>query len=110
MRDEFAARGIVFTDYFIYDELKDESNDVKRFWLNIVKNLKPGVTELYIHTALPTEELKAITGSWQTRSQEREVFSQNDEMKQLIKEQKIILLGYRPLCDLQRKERREAKR
>ena len=109
LRDEFAARGIVFTDYFIYDELKDESKDVKGFWLNIVKNLKPGVTELYIHAALPTEELKAITGSWQTRSQELEVFSQNEEMKKLIKEQSIILLGYRPLRELQRKERREGK-
>ena len=95
-------------DHFIYDNLKDEGKDVKNFWLNVVRNLKPGVTELYIHAALPTDELKAITGSWGTRSQEYEVFAHDQEMKHLAAEQKIILIGYRPLRDLQRRERREA--
>jgi len=107
LRDQFAARGIVFPDYFVYEELKDESKDVKGFWLEIVKRLKPGVTELYIHAALPTEELKAITGSWPTRSKEFEVFTHDEEMKKLVVERRIILLGYRPLRDLQRKERKE---
>ncbi len=57
--------------------------------------------------ALPTEELKAITGSWPTRLQEFELFTCDEEMKKLVAERKIILLGYRPLRDLQRKERKE---
>jgi predicted glycoside hydrolase/deacetylase ChbG (UPF0249 family) len=105
LRDQFAAQGILFPDYFVYEELQDEQKGVKAFWLNIVRNLKPGVTELYIHAALPTDELKAITGSWPTRSQEFEVFTRDVEMKQLINEQKITLIGYRSLRDLQRKER-----
>jgi predicted glycoside hydrolase/deacetylase ChbG (UPF0249 family) len=108
LRDQFAAKGIIFTDYFVYEELKDEKADVKRFWLDVVRKLKPGVTELYIHAALPTEELKAITGSWQTRSQEFEVFTHDEEMKKLVAEQKIILIGYRPLRDLQHKERKQS--
>ena len=107
LRDQFAAKGIVFPDYFVYEGLKEESKDVKGFWLETVKNLKPGVTELYIHAALPTEELKAITGSWSTRSQEFEVFTHDEAMKQLLAERKIILIGYRPLRDLQRRERKE---
>ena len=109
LRGEFAAKGILFPDYFVYDELKDEKNDVRSFWLGIVRNLKPGVTELYIHAGLPSDELKAITGSWPTRSQEFEVFTHDEEMKRLIAEQKITLIGYRPLRELQRKERRQAK-
>lgn len=109
LRDEFAAKGILFPDYFIYDELKNEKGAVKSFWLEIVKNLKPGVTELYIHAALPTDELKAITGSWQTRSQEFEVFTHDDEMKRLVADQKIILIGFRPLLELQRRERQSGK-
>ena len=105
LRDQFASEGIVFPDYFVYEELKEEKKDVKAFWLNTVKNLKPGVTELYIHAALPTDELKAITGSWQTRSQEFEVFARDAEMSQLVKDQGIILLGYRPLRELQRGEK-----
>ncbi len=105
LRQQFAAKGIVFPDFFVYEELKDESKDVKGFWLRMVKELKPGVTELYIHAALPTDELKAITGSWSTRAQEYEVFTHAPEMKQLLNEQKVVLIGYRPLRDRQRKER-----
>ena len=108
LRDIFSAKGIVFPDYFVYDELKDEKQDVRGFWLNIVKNLKPGVTELYIHAALPTDEMKAITGSWSTRAQEFEVFTNDPEMKKLVADQGIILIGYRPLRDLQHKERKQA--
>ena len=109
MRKGFAAKGVLFTDYFVYDELKDEKADVRGFWLKIVKNLKPGVTELYIHAGLPSDELKAITGSWPTRSQEFETFTRDEEMKQIVADQKITLIGYRPLRDLQRKERLAAK-
>jgi predicted glycoside hydrolase/deacetylase ChbG (UPF0249 family) len=106
LRDQFNARGIVCPDYFIYEELKDENKDVKAFWLGIVKNLKPGVTELYIHAAMATDELKAITGSWNTRSQEYAVFTHDEEMKRLVDQEKIVLIGYRPLRELQRKERK----
>lgn len=105
IRDAFAAKGILFPDYFVYDELKDEAKNVKEFWLNIVKNLKPGITELYIHAALLTDELKVITGTWATRSKEYEVFTHDPDMKKLVADEKIILIGYRPLRDLQRKER-----
>jgi len=107
LRGQLAAKGIVFPDYFVYEELKNAKNNVAAFWLDIVKNLKPGVTELYIHAALPTDELKAITGSWATRAEEFEVFTRNEEMKRLVSEQKIILIGYRPLRELQRAERRQ---
>ena len=105
LREQFAAKGIIFTDYFVHDELKqEEAKGVKPFWMDIVKNLKPGVTELYIHAALAGDELKAITGSWKTRSAQYELFAHDEDMKQLIAEQKIILIGYRALRDLQRGE------
>jgi chitin disaccharide deacetylase len=108
LREQIAAKGILFPDHFIYDELKEEGKGVKAFWLRVVKNLEPGITELYIHAALATDELKAITGSWRTRSEQFELFAHDEEMKQLVKEQNIILIGYRPLRDLQRKEKRGA--
>lgn len=108
LRQQFAAKGIISPDHFVWEELPEEKKGVKPFWLKVVKNLKPGVTELYIHAALATDELKAITGSWPIRSQEYELFAHDEEMKQLIRDEKIILIGYRPLRDLQRRERREA--
>jgi chitin disaccharide deacetylase len=109
IRGQFAAQGIVSPDYFVFDELKNEKNGVKDFWLGVVKNLKPGVTELYIHAGLANDELKAITGSWSTRAQEFEVFTHSAEMKQLIAKEQIILIGYRPLRELQHKQRAAAK-
>lgn len=108
LRAQIAAQGILFTDDFVYDELPEEKNGVKEFWLRIVKNLKPGVTELFIHAALPTDELKAITGSWATRAAQYEVFTHDADMKQLLKENNVILMGYRPIRELQRAERRSA--
>ncbi len=109
LREQITAKGIVFTDYFIQDELKEEqAKGVKPFWMGIVKDLKPGVTELYIHAALAGDELKAITGSWRTRSEQYELFAHDEDMKQLLKAQNVILIGYRPLRELQRRERREA--
>jgi len=105
LRNQIAAKGILFPDYFVYEELKDEKNGVKDFWLKIVKNLKPGITELYIHAALPNEELKAISGTWAIRGQEYEVFTNDEDMKRLIKDQNIILMGFRPIRELQRKEK-----
>ncbi len=103
LRAKFAAKGIIFPDYFVFDELKDEPKNVKAFWANILKNLKPGVTELYIHAAKPTDELKAITSTWTTRSQEYETFTNDPDIRRIIEEEKIIRLGYRPLRELQRK-------
>ncbi|HTL54845.1 MAG TPA: polysaccharide deacetylase family protein [Candidatus Limnocylindrales bacterium] len=106
LRAKFSAQGILFTDYFIYDELPQESANVKAFWLKIVANLKPGLTELYIHAAKPTEELQAITGSWRTRAAEFETFTHDEQMRKLMAEQGIIRIGYRPLRELQRNSRK----
>jgi predicted glycoside hydrolase/deacetylase ChbG (UPF0249 family) len=103
LRKEFELKGIVFTDYFVFDELENYK-DVKQFWVNIIKNLKPGVTELYIHASKESEELKAITNSWNTRVQEAEAFTNDPEIKKLIADEKVILIGYRPLMELQRRK------
>lgn len=109
LRAEFAAKGVIFPDHFIYEELKEEKNDVRKFWRSIVRNLEPGVTELYIHAGLPTEELRAITGSWSIRAQEHEVFARDPEMRNIVADQRIHLISYRPLRDLQRSVRNGAK-
>jgi chitin disaccharide deacetylase len=102
VREELKKQGLVFTDYFVFDELANYK-DVKSFWMNIIRNLKPGVTELFMHASKESEELKAITNSWKERVQEAVTFTSDPDIKMLLKEQNIILISYRPLMELQRK-------
>jgi len=102
IRKEMADKGLIFPDYFIYDELENYK-DVRLFWMDIIKNLRPGVTELFIHASKESDELKAITNSWKVRIQEAAVFTSDPDIKKLISDEKIILIGYRPLMELQRK-------
>ena len=102
MRKEYAEKGLVFTDYFIYDELQNYK-EVKSFWTDIIKNLKPGVTELYIHASKMSDELKYITYSSKTRAEEAELFTYDKEFKELLEKENIKLISYRPLLNLQRK-------
>ena len=102
IRKEFAENGIVFTDYFVYEELQNYGDDVKKFWKDIITNLKSGVTELFIHASVPSDEIKAITNSWKTRNAEYETFTHDKEITQLLKDENIILIGYKTLFELQR--------
>jgi predicted glycoside hydrolase/deacetylase ChbG (UPF0249 family) len=101
LREELMRKGLVFTDYFITPEGKDY-REVKPFWTNIIKNLKPGVTELYIHASIRSDELKFISGTAEKRAEEAECFTTDPDIRQLLKDQGVILIGYRPLLELQR--------
>lgn len=102
LRARFAGDGIVFPDFLVHEELRGMGQDVAGFWRGILSRLRPGVTELYIHAAKPTEELRAITGSWRTRGAEFAAFTHDPELRALIEREGIIPISYRPLRDLQR--------
>lgn len=104
LRKQFKEKGLVFTDYLVYEELQNYK-DVKPFWTNIIKNLKPGVTELYIHASKESDELKAITNSWKKRVDEAGLFTTDPDIRKLIKDENIIIIGYRPLMELQKKNK-----
>ena len=70
--------------------------------INLLKNLKPGVTELLFHPSLETDELKGITDTWQARKYEFDIF-RDPEVKEIIKQEGIKVIGWRELRDLQRK-------
>jgi hypothetical protein len=76
----------------------------------MLKELKPGVTELYIHAALAGEEMKHVTNSWRERATEHELFTKDPEVRQILESQNVKRIGFRPLRDLQRKVRAEKKK
>ncbi len=100
-RDICKEKGIIHPDYFIHEEFQEyKTENLEGFWTNFIKNLKPGVTEIYIHAATEGDEIRAITGSAPTRIKELEFFT-GDRLKQLLKEEGIIVISYQPLFELQ---------
>lgn len=47
----------------------------------LIRSLDPGITEIIFHPSVLTENLKGITGSWQQRAWEAEMFSDPDLIK-----------------------------
>jgi hypothetical protein len=105
IRRDAEAAGLVFTDRLIHEERPAQGETRKDFWLRMIRELKPGITELYIHASTPTDEAKAISGSWQARATDYELFTRDPDIRKAIEDGGIIRIGYRALRDLQRKER-----
>ncbi len=101
LRPALRALGLQFPDYLIMENGKRGAT-AQEHWHAVLKELKPGVTELYIHPALPTEEMQGITGSWRWRAGEFATFFDDPETRRILEEQSVVLIGYRPLKELQR--------
>jgi predicted glycoside hydrolase/deacetylase ChbG (UPF0249 family) len=108
IREEAEKLGLVFPDRLIHEENPEPGESRKDFWLRIVRTLKPGVTELYIHASTDTDEARSVSNSWRDRATDYEIFTKDPDMRKAIKDGGIIRIGYRPLRDLQRKERAAA--
>ncbi len=106
IRTQLKKDGIVCPDVLIHG-MQQENESTAEYWKRILRNLSPGVTELYIHAALPSEEMKPITGSWETRAEEYRLFTTDKEIRDIIRESDIKLVGYRPLRTLQRMIRKD---
>ena len=93
-------RGWAIPDLLIFDTHDVPLEKREEFYFaQIRKNLQPGmVVELVIHAAVATSELSAITDSALCRDFDRQLFS-SEKMRQFLKEQGIITIGY---SDLQR--------
>ena len=58
-----------------------------------------------IHAALPGDEMKAVTNSWQDRATEYELFTNDASIRTLLEKKGVRRIGYRALRDLQRTSR-----
>ena len=78
---------------------KGETYETKRQnFFDLVNSLKPGVTEIIFHPSIETENLKSITGSWQQRVWEAEMFS-DPVVHQFFEEKGIIFTTWRDIME-----------
>jgi len=72
------------------------------FYINALKNLKPGVTEFVIHLAFADDEMKAATrerDTWGAAWRQRDLdFFTSQEFRRLLADQNIKLITWRELA------------
>ncbi len=101
--DMFDQLGILCCDELLRGSAPKVA-ETEAFWKDRLSKLRPGwVTEIFIHCADDSPEMKAFTSSQGTRYAETEFFS-DPKTIQWIKDQGIIVISYKPIRDLQRKE------
>ncbi len=67
--------------------------------------LRPGVTEIEVHPAADTPELRAVTPDWPGRTDDHHLLVTDHDLRALAERAGVAFVGYRELRDLQRSER-----
>lgn len=97
-RDLAADEGVVFPDHFVYVNGVGSRSILER----VVPQLRPGVTEIYVHPAVDTPELRAISDGWEARVDDLAFVTEPDELPAMLADQDVTLIDWRPLRALMR--------
>ena len=89
--------GVVFPDHFVVTNVGSRSTIEKALF-----ELAPGVTEVYLHPALDTDELRSSHPDWPQRVEDHVCLTGDPAFRNLIERAGATLIGYRELRDLQR--------
>jgi len=92
--------GIVHPDHFISSGPRSPEA-AGEYWTNLIRGLRPGVTEIYCHPAYAREELRACAHDAEQREADFRFFT-SDTTRELLAAETVTLIGYRPLRDLMR--------
>jgi predicted glycoside hydrolase/deacetylase ChbG (UPF0249 family) len=93
--------GIVFPDHFVYTNVGSRAQISAA-----LSSLVPGVTEIYVHPGVDTDELRASHPDWENRVDDHAFVTSDPTMSDLIERSGATLIGFRTLRELQRHEQR----
>jgi len=66
--------------------------------------LQPGVTEIYLHPAADTPELRALTPDWANRVDDHHLVVHDAGFRALLQRSGATLVGFRELRELMRND------
>jgi chitin disaccharide deacetylase len=98
-RDLAAAEGVLFPDYYIFPPT---GSGARKTLERLLGDLRPGVTELSVHAAIDTPELRALAPDWANRVDDHDVVAVDHAVRSLARRVGVELIGYRELRDLMR--------
>jgi predicted glycoside hydrolase/deacetylase ChbG (UPF0249 family) len=99
------AMGVVILDYLVGLPFRLQDGDtyesLRGNMQQLLKGLRPGVTELIIHPSLVTDELRSFHEQPDMRGMEFELF-RDEEIRKTLQEEGIQIIRWRELQQLQR--------
>jgi predicted glycoside hydrolase/deacetylase ChbG (UPF0249 family) len=93
-----AEEGVLFPDHFVYVGGVGSRRAIER----AVFDLRPGVTEIYVHPAADTPELRALAPDWPARVDDLHLMCHDTTLRAMFDRAGIERIGWRELRDAQR--------
>jgi predicted glycoside hydrolase/deacetylase ChbG (UPF0249 family) len=93
-----AEEGVVFPDHFVLVSGVGSRRTIEKR----VFDLRPGVTEMYVHPAADTPELRALAPDWANRVDDHHLVNHDTGLRTMIERSGVKLIGFRELRALQR--------
>jgi predicted glycoside hydrolase/deacetylase ChbG (UPF0249 family) len=93
-----AEEGVLFPDHFVYIRGVGSRRHIER----ALADLRPGVTEMYVHPAIDTGELRSFAPDWASRVDDHDLVTGHTPLRALAERAGVTFIGYRELRDLQR--------
>src|SRR3954465_683280 len=98
-RDLAAAEGVVFPDHFVMSPM-----GARRTIERLLFDLRPGVTEVYLHPAVDTDELRSSHPDWASRVEDHAPLCHDAAFANLLQRAGVQRIGFRELRELQRSQ------
>ena len=93
-------RGVLGPDFFLIDG-PPQPEATAEYWTNVFRNLRPGVTEIYLHAGYDEPELRACCPAWQQRVADHAFFTA-EQTQATLASLGVVRIGYRALREAQR--------
>jgi predicted glycoside hydrolase/deacetylase ChbG (UPF0249 family) len=90
--------GVLFPDHFVLVRGVGSRRTIEK----LVGELRPGVTEVYVHPAVDTPELRALADDWAARVDDHDLVTSDRAVRTMLDRAGVTRIGFRPLRDLQR--------
>jgi hypothetical protein len=97
-RDRADEEGVIAPDHLVRAHQVGSRPQI----LAAMADLRPGVTEMYIHPAVDSPELRAHAPDWKGRVDDLDLVSGVGVLAEQLAQAGAHVIGYRPLRELQR--------
>jgi hypothetical protein len=99
-RERAAEEGILSPDHLVRVSRHQSARGAMD---QLLSDIRPGVTEVVLRPALDTAELRSVAPDWAARVADHDLAMTADSLQVLSRRERVHLIGYRQLRDLQRR-------